>query len=484
MSIVWRLRVGNLPKYMEPKGLKKILVKMDIEEAKVKKAPKWNYGFLTFKSKATLEDAQKKLDGFKVRDNTLSIENCNTTEDAHRFRFDNRAAQVREKIPIDARAAAEKLAEQVTPYYKMPYDRQLSKKTTDMAKILSDFRNKMKKMPNKQETRLKVETAKMWLAWSLDNSLSLPFKTLDTIPSPNTEGYRTKCEFTIGFDLDGNRTVGFLLGLYKDGVTAVLEPQECVHVGDAAKKVATAMQNYVRSSDLEPYDRTTKQGYWRSLLVRTQRCGEIMIIVQFHPQDLTEERITEEKARIKAFWEAMRTASEGAVDTTTLLVQMYNGIANGFQEHIPMELMFGPGYVHEDMLGCRFRISPTAFFQVNTPGAEMLYSMCRDWCNIDPTKSTTLLDLCCGTGTIGITMANSVGKVIGVEMVEQSVADARENAKNNGLNNAEYICSKVEEVLHVLNQFDSLTDSVVAVLDPPRYASSFLLLHFYVDCSD
>ncbi|RUS16680.1 hypothetical protein BC938DRAFT_476500, partial [Jimgerdemannia flammicorona] len=77
-----------------------------------------------------------------------------------------------------------------------------------------------------------------------------------------------------------------------------------------------------------------------------------MIIVQFHPQDLTEERITEEKARIKAFWEAMRTASEGAVDTTTLLVQMYNGIANGFQEHIPMELMFGPGYVHEDMLGC------------------------------------------------------------------------------------------------------------------------------------
>ena len=80
---------------------------------------------------------------------------------------------------------------------------------------------------------------------------------------------------------------------------------------------------------------------------------------------------------------------------------------------------------------CRFRISSSAFFQVNTPATELLYSKCAEWCNISQDKKTTLLDLCCGTGTIGITMAKTVDRVIGIEMIPEAIVDAKANAHMN-----------------------------------------------------
>lgn len=79
----------------------------------------------------------------------------------------------------------------------------------------------------------------------------------------------------------------------------------------------------------------------------------------------------------------------------------------------------------------RFRISSSAFFQVNTPATELLYAKCAEWCNINKNKKTTLLDLCCGTGTIGITMAKSVDRVIGIEMIPEAIVDAKANALMN-----------------------------------------------------
>lgn len=102
----------------------------------------------------------------------------------------------------------------------------------------------------------------------------MDIELLKTIQSPRTQGYRTKCEFTIGKNLDGEKTVGFLLGLYRDGVTAVLSPDNCLHVSEQAKQVAKLMEDYVRESRYDVYDRKTQTGVWRTIMTKTQRTGD------------------------------------------------------------------------------------------------------------------------------------------------------------------------------------------------------------------
>ncbi|ESO12077.1 hypothetical protein HELRODRAFT_187790 [Helobdella robusta] len=123
-------------------------------------------------------------------------------------------------------------------------------------------------------------------------------------------------------------------------------------------------------------------------------------------------------------------------------------------------------YISETLLGLSFRISPLSFFQVNTPAAEILYSNVKQMCKLH--EDVVLLDLCCGTGTIGLCMANDVNKVIGVEFNEQAIEDAKANAQINGITNADFICGKVENVLISVLKAVKETDEVVVVVDPPR----------------
>jgi tRNA (uracil-5-)-methyltransferase len=189
-----------------------------------------------------------------------------------------------------------------------------------------------------------------------------------------------------------------------------------------------------------------------------------MVMVQVRNEDMTAEQFETEKQKLKDFWSTFEKTENIPIKTS--LLQIWNESSNGMNEKAETEILTGDGYVSEEVLGCRFRISHNAFFQINTPATELLYSTCADWCNIDPTKKTVLLDLCCGTGTIGITMAKSVSKVIGVEIVPEAIVDAKANAERNGITNVEYYASKVEDKLDVLtNNYD---EDVVAILDPPR----------------
>ena len=136
------------------------------------------------------------------------------------------------------------------------------------------------------------------------------------------------------------------------------------------------------------------------------------------------------------------------------------GTTDAAYEHIN-----GSKYIEEKLFNLTFRISPDAFFQVNSVGAEVLYSQVADWCNVSP--ATTVLDICCGTGTIGISMANKVHQVIGVELCEHAVEDAKQNARLNGIYNTRYHCGKAEDLM--TNIMKSLhTTDIVAILDPPR----------------
>jgi tRNA (uracil-5-)-methyltransferase len=192
-----------------------------------------------------------------------------------------------------------------------------------------------------------------------------------------------------------------------------------------------------------------------------------MVMVQLQEKDMTPEQLESEKNKIVEYWADFEKKEN--IPIKTLLIQTWSGSFNGIvnDDKATTDIMTGDGFVHEEILGCRFRISYNSFFQINTPATELLYKTCADWCNIDESKKSVLLDLCCGTGTIGITMAKSVNKVIGVDIVPEAIVDAKANAERNGITNVEYYASKVEDKLDVFNAKDD--EELVAILDPPRY---------------
>lgn len=203
-----------------------------------------------------------------------------------------------------------------------------------------------------------------------------------------------------------------------------------------------------------------------------------MILIQMNTKDLSEEQVNIEKKKLIRYW------NESDINATTLMLQIWNGDSNGITDKGTTEILTGDGYVYEEILGCKFRISSSAFFQVNTPATELLYSKCAEWSNINENKKTTLLDLCCGTGTIGITMATKVDRVIGIEMIPEAIVDAKANALMNSkylndpfkrtcidldlidITNVQYYASKVEEKIDIVT--NEKNEEVVAILDPPR----------------
>ncbi len=125
---------------------------------------------------------------------------------------------------------------------------------------------------------------------------------------------------------------------------------------------------------------------------------------------------------------------------------------------------YGNGYITDELCGLKFKISPFSFWQVNRSQAERLYGKAREYANLSGNE--VLLDLYCGTGTIGLTMAKDCKKLIGVEIIDDAVKDARQNAENNGITNAEFICSDAANAAKELEQNGLKPD--VIIVDPPR----------------
>jgi len=135
-------------------------------------------------------------------------------------------------------------------------------------------------------------------------------------------------------------------------------------------------------------------------------------------------------------------------------------------------LLWGSEHITDSLLGVNFCISPLSFFQVNPPQAERLYTIAAEYAGVN--ENTTLLDMYCGAGTIGLTMANKVKKLIGVEIVAPAVEDARLNAQINGIANAEFICADAAQAAVTLTERGESPD--VIIVDPPRKGCDEALL--------
>ncbi|XP_076107745.1 tRNA (uracil-5-)-methyltransferase homolog A-like isoform X1 [Mytilus galloprovincialis] len=473
-SEIFKIEITNLPRFGF-KQLKKRLNGLDVKPVKVKAVDTHTFAFATFRNEEERDDAIKKIKGHVWKDRTLDAKLASAAADPfQKIRSkDNRAEKSAKQIAEELLPVGERLKNSVTPLWNVPYEEQLKTKFEEIEEALKNVATQVLKNIHFDKTNTDL---KDWITAQRKLYNGKCCELLPIKPSPVKEGYRNKCEFTIGKDVNGQeKTVGFRFGMYKDGTNSVGEPYDLLIIPDTMKKVVKCFQDYIRSRPLTSYDPEHHQGYWRLLTVRSCLLGDLMLTVDFHPQQLTKTAIDEEKNKLQEFF----TSGDGkGCKVSSIYWRTYSSVQTGSHE-AEYEHVIGSKYIEEKLFDLKFRVSPDAFFQVNTLGAEVLYSQVADWCNASPT--TTVLDICCGTGTIGISMANKVDQVIGIELCEQAVEDAKQNAKLNGIYNCRYQCGKAEDLItRVMKSLH--TKDVVAILDPPRAGIHPKVIHAIRKC--
>ncbi|GAQ89151.1 hypothetical protein KFL_004920010 [Klebsormidium nitens] len=358
----------------------------------------------------------------------------------------------------------------VTPWWRTEYAKQLEQKEATIGQLLKRLVRKARK------AWPQGVPSPAWLRHSKKHT-GMACPLLGIVASPVTEGYRNKCEFTIGLGMDGQRTVGFQLGLFREGYTAIASPRECLNVSPVSKAYVEIIQDFIRTSELSVWDKKENKGVWRMVTIREGRAAaeggpedgstkigeQVLVMIQVSSRDApSADALQSEYGRLT---EAIFSgAAAQSLPLTYLVVQVHEGVSNAAPPDAPQIILVNnrtesggvsngteastssdAAHIFEHMCGLKFRLSLSAFFQVNTAAAEKLYRLAGDWAGLN--RRTLLFDVCCGTGTIGLTLAGTVGKVVGIEMIAPAVEDARKNAELNGIRNCEFVCGKAEAVL-------------------------------------
>ena len=378
----------------------------------------------------------------------------------------------------------------VAPWMNIPYGDQLRRKSAHCVGILKTI--------NKQSC-------------IRDGSLRTGAMLSEVVQSPQRVAYRNNVLFTCGLDESGVPCVGFQAGQSVAGKANVLPADGVPTAHPLALAVRDTFMAEVFAPNAEAlpmYRKAEQTGFWRKLHVRHNKEAEVMLDIEVNPTGVTDDAMAAIKQTLATWaagfaasvpaaeWElADDTAADltGAVSmqgelppatVTSKFVSLqwhsYTGMSTAPTD-TPRETIFGGDALTQTLFGLKFDISPGAFFQVNRLGCERLLSKVADEAQLDSSK-TILLDLCCGTGTIGLCLSSRVQKVIGVEMVAAAIDNAKVNAERNGVTNAEFVCGRVEHALRdVLTQLPKEAD-VVAILDPPRCGVHADVLRWLRNC--
>ncbi|XP_068461429.1 tRNA (uracil-5-)-methyltransferase homolog A [Clinocottus analis] len=462
-SEIYKVEIRNLPKFTGFNDLKKFLAKHSLNPHKVKLFGTQKFAFVTFKNVEDRDKAMKMVHGMLWKGQVLSVRLAKPKEDPIlRKRKQQEEGEGAGGQPPSKRTEEDEgeeplsvqIANVVTPLWNVPYEEQLRMKEQEVVVVLQ-------RLAKEIGANNKAMLPWLFLQKGKYNKMCCALEAIR--PSPTQTEYRNKCEFLISMGADGeDKTIGFRLGKYKGGSCAVVEPSETSHVSAEAKSVVSEFQKFIRTTSYSVYSPETYEGHWKQLTVRTTRTKQAMAVAFFNPQKLEAEEVDALKNSMKKYF----TEGEGKDCGLTSLYFVREGQRTSPNlEDLPCELVAGEGSIHEELLGLKFRISPHSFFQVNTGAAEVLYSAVGEWAQLD--QDSTVLDVCCGTGTIGISLAKRVKKVIGIELCKEAVEDAKVNAKLNGLSNVEFHCGKAEDVFpNILNSL--VSPNITAIVDPPR----------------
>lgn len=267
--------------------------------------------------------------------------------------------------------------------------------------------------------------------------------------SPKEFAYRNKMEFSFG---DEYKDGPLSLGLHKKGSTYdVLTAFDCKLVHEDMTKILVCVLDYFKERNVSYYKKMQHVGYLRHLLLRRGNItGEILVNLV---------TTTQEEHDLKPLVDALLALGlEGKI---VGVLHILNDSLSDVVQSDETRVLYGQDYFYEKLLGMEFKITPFSFFQPNSRAAEVLYSTVRDY--LGDMKGKTLYDLFSGTGTIGQILSPVAERVIGVEIVEEAVVAANENAKHNGITNCKFLAG---DVFKVLDEIEEKPD--VIVLDPPR----------------
>ena len=316
--------------------------------------------------------------------------------------------------------------------------------------------------------------------------------------SDETLRYRNKAQFPVQLDRNLNPVMGF----YASNTHRVVPCENCVLQPEPFGDVLTVVRAWILRRGITVYDEQTHKGLLRHVYIRQGHYSKalmVCLVVNGYGPEATAEFNRKPAAQ-------GRKASPTSVPRVSFLVDALKDTIPGFQtlsiNYNPSktnvilgdetEVLYGDGFIEDTLLGCTFRISPKSFYQVNTPQAEVLYSIAAEKAfgaaagnsesaDASPSESAkpVLLDLYCGTGTIGLTMADRCSRLYGVEIVPEAVEDAKRNAAANGIENATFLCGDAADAAARLKA-DGVKADIILV-DPPRKGLSEQLIETIAD---
>ena len=322
-------------------------------------------------------------------------------------------------------------------YQTVPYEKQLDMKLSQVKKLISD---------------------------AIGTEEESGYEFLGIKGSPLSSEYRNKMEFSFGDEFkDGPLALGMhKRGSFYDLVTV----KSCQIVDEDFRTILMATLDYFSKENISFFHRLTHKGYLRHLLVRKAiKTGEILVdlITTSQTDDFLSNGITEEELlngwKYAVLSQQYKGTFKGILHTTN------NSVADVVKNE-GTEILYGEDFFYEELLGLKFKITPFSFFQTNSLGAEVLYETARDFIldgDENSLNEKTVYDLYSGTGTIAQMMAPVCKEVVGVEIIEEAVDAAWENAKLNGLSNCKFLAG---DVLKVLDEIEEKPDYII--LDPPR----------------
>jgi 23S rRNA (uracil1939-C5)-methyltransferase len=266
------------------------------------------------------------------------------------------------------------------------------------------------------------------------------------VPAKSQFGYRNKLEYSFTTTEDGVD-----LGFHRAGRwDEVIGIEECLLTTDLGNAIRLAVRSWAREEGLEAYDQSSGAGYLRHLVVREGRnTGQALVVLVTAPGERFEAGYLVDVLRR---FSEVRSVHWAINDTPAE------------QTNLPTKLLWGVDAIEEEILGLRFRVRPSAFLQTNTEMAAALYELAREYARL--TGVENVFDLYCGTGTIGLALARSAQSVWGLEISEEAVACAIENAELNGIENARFFAGNVGQTIEELRE--EAGDPDLVVVDPPR----------------
>ena len=284
----------------------------------------------------------------------------------------------------------------------------------------------------------------------------------------NPYRYRNKAQFPVGTDKEGNIVMGF----YAGRTHSIIPNEDCLIGADINAGILAVIKDYMLKNHIKPYDKNSQTGLVRHILIRTGfTTGEIMVCLVINDEKLpkSDELI---KSLLNLNFSDDRKIASIMTNTNTENTNVILGRK--------CSLLYGREYIEDYIGNVKYQIGPLSFYQVNPVQTKKLYGLALEFAGL--TGNETVWDLYCGIGTISLFLAQKARKVYGVEIVPEAIADAKNNARINGIDNVEFYVGKAEEVLPDKYEKENVYAEVI-VVDPPRKGCDETLLETMVKMS-